>query len=344
MVGMKRTLSVIVSLLLIGVLLVGCTDTSTSPAEDVQEATETTVIQVGITQIIEHPALDAAREGFIDGLAAEGFIEGENIAFELQNAQGEIATAQTIGESFSAQKKDLILAIATPTAQTAFQATKDIPILITAVTDPVAAGLVDSWERSGTNVTGTSDATPPEKHFQLMKTFVPNAKRVGILYNTSETNSEVQVNTAKEVASNFGMEIVTASVNSINDVNQSLDYLLSRVDVLYTIKDNVVASSMPLITTKAIENNIPVIGAEPAHVKGGALATEGVDYYRLGLQTASMAVEVLNGKNPADMSIGTLEDLELSINLDTAEKLNLTIPEDLKKNATLIKDGVVQND
>lgn len=338
MVGMKKTMKMIIGFIMVGVLLIGCTNTSTSPTKNED------IIKVGITQIIEHPALDSARQGFIDGLAAAGFVEGENILFETLIAQGDIGTSLLIAEGFVAQKKDLILAISTPSAQTAFQATKDIPILITAITDPLSAGIVESWEKPNTNVTGTSDTTPTEKLFQLMKTFVPDVKRVGILYNTSETNSEVQVAAAERVASNLGIQLVTASVTNINEVNQSLDFLLDRVDVMFTINDNIVASSIPLIATKSMERGIPVISSDPQHVKGGTLATEGVNYYNLGLQTASMALEVINGKDPSIMPIGTAQNLELHINLDTAEKLNLTIPEELKNNAMLIKDGVVQND
>lgn len=344
MVGMKKIMKVIIGLVLSGVFLVACSDNSTPPEANEKKGDAAPNIQVGITQIIEHPALDAAREGFIDGLAKAGFIAGENIVFDIQIAQGDIATSQTIAARFASQKKDLILAISTPSAQTCFQATKDIPILITAITDPLAAGIVESWESPNTNVTGTSDTTPAEELFQLMKTFAPNSKRVGILYNTGEINSEVQVAKAKEVAPSFGMEVVTASVTSVNEVNQSLDYLLDRVDVMYTINDNVVASSIPLIAHKSIEKGIPVISSDPQHVKGGTLATKGVNYHDLGLQTASIALQVLNGKNPAVIPIGTPKNLELHINIATAEKLNLTIPEELKKNALLFKDGVIQND
>lgn len=339
MVEVKKNVKMIFSFILVGVLLVGCAGSSTPSANDNDD-----IIQVGISQIIEHPALDSAREGFIEGLLEAGFVEGENIFFDTRIAQGDIPTSMTIAEGFVAEDKDLILAISTPSAQTAFQTTKDIPILVTAITDPLSAGIVESWEQPNTNVTGTSDSTPTEKLFQLMKTLSPDVKRVGILYNTSEANSEVQVADAKKVASNLDIEVVTASASNVNEVNQSLDFLLDRVDVMYTINDNVVASAIPLISTKAIEKGIPVISSDPEHVRGGTLATEGVNYYNLGLQTAAMALEVIEGKDPAIMPIGTAQNLELHINLDTAEKLNLTIPQELKENAMLIKDGVLQND
>lgn len=300
---------------------------------------EKELIKIGITQIVEHPALDATREGFVAALESKGFKEGEKVEIDVQNAQGDMPTAQTIAQNFVSQKKDLILAIATPTAQAAFNTTKDIPILITAVTDPVEAGLVQAWEQSGTNVTGTSDSTPIDKQFELLKKLVPDVKTIGIIYNTSEINSEIQVNKAKEMASKLGLEIVTSGITTVNEVPQALDSLLKKVDVLYTPTDNMVASSMPLISSECIEKKIPIIGAEKAHVEGGALATEGLDYYKLGFQTGLMAVEVINGKNPKDMAIQTLKDTQLVINKDTAEKLNIEIPEDLKKAAEIIESG-----
>jgi putative tryptophan/tyrosine transport system substrate-binding protein len=328
-------------LILIISLLTGCGKSTTS--SEVQNSSnspeEKKIVKVGITQIVEHPALDAARKGFLDALAANGFKDGENLEIDFQNAQGDMPTAQTIAQNFASSKKDMILAIATPTAQAAFNATKEIPILITAVTDPVQAGLAQSLEKSGTNVTGTSDAAPMEKQFELLKKLAPKAKNIGILYNTSEANSEVQVEQAKKAATKFGFEIVTSGVTNVNEISQSLDSLLKKIDVLYTPTDNVVASSISLIATKCNEKNIPIIAAEKGMVEGGALATEGIDYYKLGLQTGNMAVEILKGKTPQELPLSTLEDTELVINEDTAKKLNITIPEDLKSKATFVQGG-----
>ncbi|QXM06936.1 ABC transporter substrate-binding protein [Crassaminicella indica] len=322
-------------LLLLGLLLLaGCTNkkASTTSKEDSKEST----IKIGITQIVEHPALDAARNGFIDALKERGFKDGENVEIDFQNAQGDMPTAQTIAQNFVAQKKDMILAIATPTAQAAFNATKDIPIIITAVTDPKEAGLVSSWEKSGTNVAGTSDMAPIKKQFELIKKLVPEGKKVGILYNTSETNSEIQINHAKKVAPEFGLEIITAGITSVNEVPQALNELIDKIDVLYTPTDNLVASAMPLVSAECIKNQIPIIGAEKAHVENGALATEGIDYYQLGFQTGLLAVEVIKGKAPKDMSIETLKETELVINLDTLKALGIKLPQELKNKAKLL--------
>lgn len=342
MVGKKGFTKKILLLLLSFILLVGCAKTPTSGEQSPENASDSEKqepIKIGITQIVEHPALDGAREGFIAALESEGLKDGEKIEIEFQNAQGDMPTAQTIAENFASQKKDMILAIATPTAQAAFNATKEIPILITAVTDPVEAGLVESWEKSGTNVAGTSDATPIEKQFELLKKLVPNAQKVGILFNTSEANSEIQIHRAKEIAPEFNIEIMTSGVTNVNEVPQALDALLKKVDVLYVPTDNMIASAMPLVSAKSVEKKIPVIGSEKAHVEAGALATEGIDYYQLGFQTGLAAVEVINGKNPKDMAITTLENTQLLINMEMAKALNIDIPEDIKKEAELIKDG-----
>ncbi|QZY54991.1 ABC transporter substrate-binding protein [Crassaminicella profunda] len=319
-------------LLLVGLVGCGSQETSTKTEAESKESK----IKIGITQIVEHPALDAARKGFIDALEEKGFKDGEKVEIDFQNAQGDMPTAQTIAQNFVSQKKDIILAIATPTAQAAFNATKDIPIMITAVTDPQKAGLVESWEKSGTNVAGTSDMAPIKKQFELMKKLVPDAKKVGILYNTSETNSEIQIERAKKAAPEFGLEIITTGITNVNEAAQALNELVNQIDVLYTPTDNLVASAMPLVSAECMKKNIPIIGAERAHVENGALATEGIDYYKLGFQTGIAAVDVMNGKNPKDMPIETLKETELVINLDTLKALKIELPQDLKDKAKLL--------
>lgn len=326
----KRILKVLVTGVIMGTFILGgCGKTATT-------SNDKKVSKIGITQIIEHESLDAARKGFIDALEKNGYKDGENIQIDFKNAQGDMPVAQTIAQGFVSDKKDLILAIATPTAQAAYNATKDIPILITAVTDPVKAGLIKSVEKSGTNVAGTTDAAPIDKQFELLKKLVPDAKKVGILYNTSEVNSEAEVERAKKIAPEYGLEIITKGVTNVNEITQALDALNDKIDVLYAPADNVVASSMPIITAKCTEKNIPIIGAVVAEVEGGALATEGIDYYKLGYQTGENAVEILKGKNPKDMSVTTLQDTELVINMDMANKLKINIPEDLIKKAKII--------
>lgn len=286
-------------------------------------------IKIGITQIVEHPALDAARDGFIEVLKASEF--ADRLEFENKSAQGDMAIAQSIAESFVNDKKSLILAIATPTAQASFNATKEIPILITAVTDPKAAGLV------GDNITGTSDATPMDKQFTLLKNIFPNAKTVGIIYNIGEQNSEIQVNQAKELANKFGFKIEAVGVSNINEIAQALDALLDKVDVLYAPTDNLIASSMPLIAEKSTAKKKGIIAGEKGMVEAGALATEGINYYELGKQTGEMAIKVLKGEKPSSLAIKTLEKTELVINIKTFKALGLTISEDLNSKATKVE-------
>ena len=336
MVGKKS--SILVALLLATSILGGCAKSQASTSSSIQD--EKKVKKIGITQIVEHPALDASRKGFVEALKSKGFEDGKNIEIDFQNAQGEPATAQTIAQNFVSKKKDLILAIATPTAQASFNATKSIPILITAVTDPVQAGLVKSLDKPETNVTGTSDNVPIETQFELLKKLVPNGKKVGILYNTSEANSGIQVEAAKKAAPSFGLEIVPTGVTNVNEIPQALDTLLGKIDVLYVPTDNMVVSAIPIISSQCFKKSIPIIGSERGQVEGGALATTGIDYYKLGFQTGLAAVEVLNGKSPKDIPVTTLKDMQLVINTDAAKKLNITIPEDLNSKAEKITGGV----
>jgi putative tryptophan/tyrosine transport system substrate-binding protein len=336
MVGKKS--SVLVALLLAASILGGCSKTQASISNSSQG--EKKIVKIGINQIVEHPALDASRKGFIEALKSKGFEEGKNLEIDFQNAQGEPATAQTIAQNFVSKKKDLILAIATPTAQASFNATKSIPILITAVTDPVQAGLVKSLDKPETNVTGTSDNVPIETQFELLKKLVPSGKKVGILYNTSEANSGIQVEAAKKAAPSFGLEIVPTGITNVNEIPQALDTLLGKIDVLYVPTDNMVVSAIPIISSQCFKKNIPIIGSERGQVEGGALATTGIDYYKLGFQTGLAAVEVLNGKSPKDIPVTTLKDMQLVINTDAAKKLNITIPDDLNSKAEKITGGV----
>lgn len=333
MVAKKVTgiLSVVLSIS----LLAGCASKGTSgtPLKDKKE------IKIGISQIVEHPALDASRKGFLDALKEKGYTEGENLKVDFQSAQGEPANALTIAQKFVSDKVDMILAIATPSAQSAYNATKEIPVLITAVTDPVAAGVAKSMEKSETNVTGTSDNVPVEKAFELLKQFVPTAKKVGILYNTSEKNSEIQVEAAKKAAPDMGLEIQAVGITNTNDIPQALASLLKNVDVLYAPTDNMVASAMPLIADQSSKSKIAIIAGEKGMVENGALATIGIDYYRLGYETGLKAVEIISGKKPQDIAITLLSDMQLVVNTDAAKKLNITIPAEIDKKAEKITGG-----
>lgn len=291
------------------------------------------VFKIGISQLAEHPALDSAREGFIEALKEAGYEDGKNIKIEYQNAQGDVNNAQTIARKFTDENVDMILAIATQAAQAAANVTKEIPILITAVTDPVTAGLAESLDKPGKNVTGTTDINPVDEQIKLVKELVPQAERVGILYNSGEINSKIQVDIAKEIVEDLGMTLVEAAVSNSNEVSQATQSLMGRVDAIYVPTDNTIVSSIGAVIKAANENNIPVIGSERGQVDAGAVATKGIDYRELGKQTGQIAVEVIKGKKPQDTPIQKPKTVTLIINKKAAETIGLAIPEEILSKA-----------
>lgn len=301
----------------------GCAKAESTDVAVEEAKEEMKTYKIGITQIVEHPALDAARDGFIEGLKEAGF-DG-NVEFIKENAQGDMATAQIIAQGFVDSKVDMIYAIATPTAQAAFNATKEIPIMISAVTDPVDAGLAESWEVPGTNVSGTSDEAPIDLQLQLLKDMNIIPEVIGFIYNTSEKNSEIQLASLKVEAEKLGWSVKAMGITSLTEMEQGLDVLLEDIDVLYTPTDNMVASAIQLISSKAIKKNVPILAGEPAHVEGGALATCGVDYFELGKQTGLMAAEVLNGADISKLAIQKAKNPEIVVNEETAKALGIDI-------------------
>ena len=329
---MKKTVVFLLTALMLFVLS-GCgSEENTSADTDANEA-----VKLGIIQIVEHPALDAAREGFLEVLKENGYVEGENLIVDYQNAQNDQANLQTIARKFVQDGCDLVLAVATPSAMAMANETDDIPILITAVTDPVSAKLVQSMEKPGTNVTGTTDMNPVEDQLKLVKEIVPTAKKVGVIYNSSEINSLVQVEKAEEVAPGLGLELVKVTVTASSEVMQAAQSLVGRVDSIYIPTDNMVISSLSAVLKVAEENKIPVFAGEADIVKNGALATIGIEYYQLGRTTGEMAVKVLNGENPADMAIQSQPGSDLVINLTAAERMGVTVPEEIKAKANLVE-------
>ena len=304
-------------------LLTGCAQGNSN-----KDNTNKDLLTIGITQLIEHPSLDNARIGFIKALEDNGYKDGETISIDYQNAQNDLPTTQTIANKFVSNKKDLIYAISTPSAQAAYNSTKDIPILITAVTDPVAAGLVKSLDQPGGNVSGTSDYLPIEKNLELIKTLVPNVKTIGVLYSTSEVNSKVQVDMLKAYASENNYTVIEKGVSSANEINQAMSSLASDIDVLYVPTDNLIVSSMPLVAKLAIDYKVPVVASDDGSVKSGALACQGIDYEKLGYKTGELAVKVLKGEQISTMPITLLEDTQIIINEDTLNALSIEKPAD----------------
>ena len=303
---------------------------------------------IGITQIVEHPALDAARDGFIAALEEAGFKEGEDVVYDLQNAQGDFTNAISIAQKFKDDKVDLIVAIATPTAQAALQVNQEIPIVINAVTDPVAASLAKSWESSGNNLTGMSDAAPNKQQVELIPLFLPEAKNVGTIYNAGEANSVVQIEIAKETCKELGLNLIEVTVSNSSEVLMAAQSLAGRVEAIYIVTDNTVVSALESVIKVCNQEKIALILADPSTVDKGALASYGIDYFSLGKKSGEIAVKIIKGAKPSDIPIQTItdpKDLQFVVNLDTAKILGLSIGEEILKDADkIIKDGKVQGD
>lgn len=295
-------------------------------------------VNVGIVQLVEHAALDAANKGFVEGLASKGYKEGQNIAYDRQNAQADQSNLQNIAHRFVNNKVNLICAIATPAAQTVANVTSDIPIVATAVTDYKTAKLVKDNAKPGTNVTGTTDMNPVEQQLDLLLKIVPNAKSVGTIYCSSEVNSQLQVDILKKAAAGKNVTIKEATVSNVNDIQQAARSLVGKVQAIYVPTDNVLASAMPTLVSVTEEAKLPVICGEGGMVKAGGVATLGVDYYKLGFQAGEMAADILSGKSkPADMAIQAQKEFKAMVNLKEAEKIGLKVPEDVLKGAELVK-------
>lgn len=330
---MKKRLT-LTAVVLAGVLsLAGCSggaaDKSAAGTSKESGADKTYVI--GISKLMEHPSLTAASDGFKAAVKESGL----NVTFDEKDANGDNSVAASIAGTFKETKVDLVLAIATPTAQATANAITDIPVLFTAVTDPVDAGLVKSWEAPGGNVTGTSDANPVADQLRLITKIVPGAKRIGIVYSPGEPNSVVQVGWAKEAAAKQGLEIVESASAAAGDVQQAAQNLADKkVDAIYVPTDNIVVSSLETVLQVGEDNKIPVFGAEGDSIARGCVATYGLDYYKLGYETGQMAVKILKGETePATLPVQTLADPTLYLNLGAAERMGVKIPDDLIQQA-----------
>lgn len=291
---------------------------------------KTSQIKIGVLQLIEHNALDSAYKGFVDGLKEAGYEDGKNIIIDYQNAQGEQANCITIGQKFINDKSDLILAIATPAAQAIANMTKDIPILITAVTDPAYAKLVADNNAPGGNVTGTSDLNPVEAQIELLKEIIPNVKTVGLLYCSSEQNSVFQINIAKKKLDAMGIKYIDIAISNLNEIQQVIQNVIGKVEAIYTPTDNMIAAGMATVALITEPAKLPVICGEVGMTMLGGTATYGISYYELGKLTSIQAVAILKGeKKPAEMPIEYSQKFDLVVNTNMIESIGLTIPESL---------------
>ena len=286
---------------------------------------------IGVTQFLNHPALDSSAEGF-----KEAFDEaGIEVEWDEQNAQGEQETASNIAGTFASGDYDLIHAIATPTAQAAAQQITEDPVVFSAITDPEDAGLVDSWEEPGGNLTGASDMNPVAEQLELLLEIVPDLETVGVVYSSGEANSQVQVELLNEAADELGLEVEEATISASAEVQQGVESL--SADAIYVPTDNAVVSALEAVIQYGQQNEVPILAAEADSVIRGAVATYGIDYHQLGIQAGEMAIRILqDGEDPATMAVETLSQLELTVNPEAAEAMGIEIPEEVMDRADVV--------
>ena len=318
---MKVVRKLLAPLLVVGILL-----TSLISLHQLKADKKKDVFRIGISQFITHQSLDATREGFVDELAKQGYIEGENIEIDLQNAQGEQRNLKTISQQL-AESSDVVLAIATPSAQSLTNTTQTTPVIFSAVTDPVSAKLVESREHPGGNVTGTSDQSSDaiSTQINLIKKVLPKAKTIGILYTQSEPNSVVQKDEAKRLLEEKGFTVVEKTILDSNNVKAAAESLMAEVDMVFVPTDNIISSTMETVKQVSIKHKVPVFGGSTEMIAVGGLYNYGTNYEELGRQTARMLIRVLKGEKPENIAVELPEKLELHTNQEMADALGIDI-------------------
>ena len=318
---MKVVRKLLAPLLVVGILL-----TSLISLHQLKADKKKDVFRIGISQFITHQSLDATREGFVDELAKQGYVEGKNIEIDLQNAQGEQRNLKTISQQL-AESSDVVLAIATPSAQSLANTTQTTPVIFSAVTDPVSAKLVESREHPGGNVTGTSDQSSDaiSTQINLIKKVLPKAKTIGILYTQSEPNSVVQKDEAKRLLEEKGFTVVEKTVLDSNNVKAAAESLMAEVDMVFVPTDNIISSTMETVKQVSIKHKVPVFGGSTEMIAVGGLYNYGTNYEELGRQTARMLIRVLKGEKPENMAVELPEKLELHTNQEMADALGIDI-------------------
>ncbi|WP_169391860.1 MULTISPECIES: ABC transporter substrate-binding protein [Psychrobacter] len=307
----------------------GSTDSGDTKTQSSNSATKT----VAITAIVEHPALDDVRRGVIEELAEAGFKEGENLKVNFQSAQGNTATAGQIAKQFVADNPDVIVAIATPSAQSVAAATSSIPLVFSAVTDPVEAKLVPKLDGSGTNVTGASDALPYEPQIELMRQIIPNLKNVGYVYSPGEVNSTIILKNLKQKLTPLGINVHEAPAQRSNDIAMAARSLEGKVDMIYTSTDNNVVSAYESLFQIAKESKIPLVASDTSSVERGAVAALGVNYYDLGRETGKIVTKILNGEKAGAIPVYTPQKLDLYVSPKNAQAEGITLSQSIIDNA-----------
>lgn len=337
----KLVLTGLVTLTLAFSLLTGCSNANQAVQGNASTSGQTDMKTVGITQIAPHGSLDNCREGFIAGLKKAGYEEGKNVSFDIKNAQNDASNAAMISDTFVSKNYDLICGIATPTAMAAFNSAKDtdIPIVFTAVSDPIAANLVTSLEKPGSNCTGTSDSLPLEEQMQMIRAMMPDAKTIGILYTTSEVNSKTHLEKFTELAPKYNFKIEAIGVTASSDIPIAMDTLVTKCDVINNFTDNNVVNNLDTVLAKANEAGIPVFGSEEEQVKKGCVAAQNIDYFALGKKTGEMAAKILDGEKAGNLPVEIISDCTLVANEEVMKTFHLTMPKEYEDTVTyLTKD------
>lgn len=295
--------------------------------------------RIGVLQLVSHPSLDQITEGIMDTLNQAGYIDGETADIDLQNAQGDQNNLATMSSRFINQDSDILIGVATPAVQALANATSDLPIIMGAVTDPTNAGLVENLDQPGGNITGVRDVTPYEDQIDLMMALLPELESIGIIYSTGEINAALQSEEARGYAESLGLGVVEATISSTNDLQQVASNLVNQVDAIWVGTDNNVASAFPTLIEVANQAQVPVFPAVAEMVEEGGLATVGLDQYELGVLTADLAIEVLEGADPGNLPVQDPSETELIINQDQADRLNISIDNQLMEEADSVIEG-----
>lgn len=326
----KPTFAKLIGVSLLSAVLFGCGGDK-APTEQKTETPAATADAktVAITAIVEHPSLDAVRKGAIEALAQEGYKEGQNLTVNFQSAQGNMGTAGQIAKQFAADNPDAIIAIATPSAQAVVSATTTVPVVFSAVTEPVEAKLVSKLDGSGTNVTGASDVLPLEPQVVLIKELLPNVKNIGFVYSPGEVNSTVTLKNLKAVAQTQGVTIVEAPAQKSSDIAMAAQSLAGKVDMIYTSTDNNVVNAYEALAKVAKEGKIPLVSSDPGVIERGASVVLGVNYHQLGVETGKITARIFKGEKAGDIPVYSASELDLIVNKKNASEQGLTVPQSI---------------
>ncbi|MFC5281642.1 tryptophan ABC transporter substrate-binding protein [Arcanobacterium canis] len=311
----------------------GATHVQPSASEKTEVKKTDHTIKIGLLQLVSHPSLDAIRQGIYDGLSERGYVDGKNIAIDFKNGQGDQTLLKTIADGFVADGDEVMVGIATPSAQSLANVAGDTPVVFSAVSDPIGAGLVTSLDTPSGNATGTMDATPVKEQLELAQKILPTAKKFGILYSSSSTNVAPSVKDAKKIGAELGLSPVERTITNSNELAQTAEQLAGEVDFIFVPNDNTIASAMPTLIAATNAHKTPVFPVVDAMVEAGGLATVGTNQHQIGVDTGHILADILDGKKPADVPVKVVNTVDVIVNSDAARALDITLPSDIVKNS-----------